>query len=184
MLSRDQAFKLVQDKVFKKNWIYHMLAVEAIMRGLASHFGEDEEEWGLVGLLHDIDFDCTEKAMERHGLDAEYILSGKVSENVIRAIKAHNYELIGVEPESRMDNSLIAADAISGLIIASALVMPSKRIDEVSVKTLMKKYRQKDFAKGADRNRIKFYGKLEICKEEFFEIALSSLKKIGNSLGL
>lgn len=184
MLSRGEALELLRSKVAKRNWFYHMLAVEAIMKGLASHLGEDEEKWGLLGLLHDIDFSETEKTPERHGLEAERMLKGKVSEDIIRAIKAHNSEYTGVNPESNMEKALIAADAVSGLIIATALVMPSKKISEVTVKTLEKKFKQKDFARGASRERIKIYEEIGIQREKFFEIALNSLKTISSSVGL
>jgi len=154
------------------------------MRGLEAYFREDEEQWGLVGLLHDIDFGRTEKTPERHGLDAEEILMGKVRDEVVKAIKAHNYEHTKIKPESRMEKALIAADAVSGLIIASALVMPSKKMDEVTVETLEKKFKKKDFAKGADRDRIEVYEELGITREKFLELALNSLKKISGSIGL
>ncbi|MEM2922581.1 MAG: HDIG domain-containing protein, partial [Candidatus Bathyarchaeia archaeon] len=92
MMDRESALALVQSYVSKRNWLYHMLAVEAIMRGLATHLGEDEEKWGLLGLLHDIDFGKTESTPESHGLEAERILSGKVPEDIIRGIKAHNHD--------------------------------------------------------------------------------------------
>ena len=184
MLSRDEALKLVESHVSKRNWIYHMLAVEAIMRGLAEHFGEDVEEWGLVGLLHDVDFGVTEKEAGRHGLEAEKILRGRVSEKMVKAIKAHNYEHTGVKPESLMEKALISSDALSGLIIASALVMPSRRMEEVTVETLAKKFKQKDFAKGADRERIRLYEIMGVPRDKFFELALDSLKKISQSIGL
>jgi predicted hydrolase (HD superfamily) len=184
MLTRKETLDLIKTKVLKKNWISHMLAVEAIMRGLAVYLEESEEKWGLLGLIHDIDFGETEKIPDKHGLKAEEILKGKVSEDIINAIKAHNYEYSGVKPESKIDKALIAADAISGLIIATALVMPSKRMEEITLKTLEKKYKKKDFAKGADRNRIRLYEELNIPREKFFEISLQSLKDISKSIGL
>lgn len=184
MLSREEALELVKRHVSKRNWIYHILAVEAIMKGLASYLGEDEEEWGLLGLLHDIDFEKTEKAPEKHALEAENILRGKISEKLIKAVKAHNYEYTKIDPESKMEKALIAADAISGLVIASALVMPSKKLEEVTVRTLEKKFKKKDFARGADRDRIRLHEEIEIPMEKFFEIALDSLKEISGSIGL
>ncbi len=184
MLSRMEALELVKANVSKRNWVFHMLAVEAIMRGLAAYFKEDEEEWGLLGLVHDIDFGITEKTPERHGSEAEEILKEKVSGDIIGAIKAHNHEYTGVRPESRMEKALIAADAVSGLIIASALVMPSKKIGEVTVKTLEKKFKQKDFARGADRGRIRLHEEIGLSSEKFFEISLESMNRISGSIGL
>ncbi|MGC8850210.1 MAG: HD domain-containing protein [Candidatus Bathyarchaeia archaeon] len=184
MLNRVEALELLKSKVSKRNWLYHMLAVEAVMRGLAAHLGQDEGKWGLLGLLHDVDFSETEATPERHGLEAEKMLEGKVPEDLIRAIKAHNAAYTGVEPLSIMEKALIAADAVSGLIIATALVMPSRKISEVTLKTLEKKFKQKDFAKGVDRGRISLHEELGIPREKFLEIALKSLKNIADSIGL
>lgn len=184
MMSREDALALVKEHVSKRNWINHMLAVEAIMKDLAERFGEDGEKWGLLGLLHDIDFEETENAPAHHGLRAEELLKGKVSEDIVKAIKSHNYDHTGVKPESRMEKALIAADAVSGLIVASALVMPSKKVDEVTVETLLKKFKQKDFARGVDRSRVGIHEEVELSREEFFELALNSMKKIGPLIGL
>ncbi len=184
MLDREAALSLVKSNVLKRNWVLHVLAVEAIMKGLARQLGEEEEKWGLLGLLHDIDFGQTEKNPKRHGLEAEKILAGKVSDEIIRAIKAHNQEYTGVPAVSKMEKGLIAADALSGLIIASALVMPSRKLEEVSVKTLEKKFRDKDFARGASRERINLHLELDMSEGDFFQIALDSLKEISDTLGL
>jgi putative nucleotidyltransferase with HDIG domain len=91
MLTRDEALSLVKKNVSKRNVVYHMLAVEAIMRSLAKHFGENEEVWSLIGLLHDIDYEKTEATPEKHSLLAEEILKGLVSDEMIKSIKTHNY---------------------------------------------------------------------------------------------
>ena len=182
-ISREEAENLVRKHIKKRNWFLHVLAVEAIMRGLARRLGEDEEIWGLTGLLHDIDFERTINTPERHGLEAEKILKGLVPEEVIQAIKAHN-SLTSIQPSTIMDKALIASDAVSGLIIASALVMPSKKLKEVRLETLVKKFKDKSFARGADRKRIMVCEELGLSREEFLELALESLKKISDRLGL
>jgi putative nucleotidyltransferase with HDIG domain len=184
MLTREEAVSLVKKNVSRRNIVFHMIAVEAIMRSLAKHFGEDEELWGLTGLLHDIDYEKIGDAWEKHGVLAGEILKGLVSEEVLRAIKAHNFERTGVTPESRMEKALICCDAISGLLVACALVMPSKKLAEVKVKTVKKKFKDKDFARGADRERIVFCEKIGVPKEKFFEIALDGLKKYAADIGL
>jgi len=184
MLTREEALNLVRKNVSKRNIVSHMIAVEAIMRGLARHFGEDEELWGLTGLLHDIDYERIGEAWERHGVLAGEILKGMVSEEVERAIKAHNFERTHVTPETRMEKALIACDAISGLMVACALVMPSKKLAEVKVKTVKKKFKDKDFARGADRERILFCEKIGVAKEKFFEIALDGLRDFAAEIGL
>jgi len=185
MLTREEALNLVKKNVTERNFVYHMLAVEAIMRSLAKHFGEDENLWGLTGLLHDIDYGKTEGTPEKHALLAEEILKEfVVPKEVIRAIKAHNYKYTQTKPETRMEKALIACDAISGLLVACALVMPSKKLADVRVETVTKKFNAKDFARGVDRNRILFCEEVGIPREKFFEIALSGLKNVSAEIGL
>ena len=184
MLKRKEALNLIKENVAKRNIVYHMIAVEAVMRSLARFLGEDEDLWGLTGLVHDIDYEKIGDAWEKHGVLAEEILNGMVSEEVIRAIKAHNFERTNVAPESRMEKGLIACDAISGLLVACALVMPSKKMAEVKTKTIKKKFKDKDFARGVNRERILFCEKIGVPKEKFFQIALDGLKKYAAKIGL
>jgi putative nucleotidyltransferase with HDIG domain len=184
MLTRDEALALVKKNAAKKNIVYHMFAVEAIMRNVAKHFGEDEEQWGLVGLLHDIDYERTEATPEKHSLITEEILKGLVPDELIKAIKTHNFRHTGIKPETRMEKALIACDAISGLLVACALVMPSKKLADVKVETVAKKFKDKDFARGADRERILICEDIGLSKEKFFEIALNGLNDIAAKIGL
>ncbi|MEM1539210.1 MAG: HDIG domain-containing protein [Candidatus Bathyarchaeia archaeon] len=184
MLTRENALTLVKRHVSKRNIFFHMLAVEAIMRSVAKHLGEDEEKWGLVGLLHDIDYEETEATPEKHSLKAEETLKGILSEELVRAIKAHNFKYTGIEPKNRMEKALIACDAVSGLLVACALVMPSKKLEDVKVETVAKKFKDKDFARGVDRERILLCEEIGISKEKFFEMALNGLKTIAKEIGL
>ena len=184
MLMREEAFNLVKKHISKRNILYHVLAVEAIMRSVAQHLGENEEKWGLVGLLHDIDYEKTEATPEKHSLIAEELLKGAVPEELIKAIKSHNFKHTGVKPENRMEKALIACDAVSGLLVACALVMPSKKLEDVKVETVAKKFKDKDFARGADRERILTCEEIGIPRDKFFEIALNGLKKIAAEIGL
>jgi len=184
MIDREEALKLVQEHVKTRNIYLHMIEVEAIMRALAKRFKADEELWGLTGLLHDIDYEYTKNDPSRHTLVAEEILGGKVSDEVLRAIKSHNHEYTGVEPRSPMEYALIASDGISGLIVACALVMPSKKLAEVKPKTILKKFKQKDFARRVRRDRIMMCEKLGLSLQEFAEISLEALKNISGELGL
>lgn len=184
-MNREEAISLIKENISNKNLFKHMLAVEAIMRNIAQYLGEDVEKWGMVGLIHDIDYEKTKDSPKIHGIIAtEKILKDKVDEEILRAIKSHNFENTGVEPETRMEKALIAADSISGLIVACALVMPSKKLEEVRVETVKNKFKQKDFARNCSRERILFCEKIGIDKEKFFEIALNALKKISDELGL
>lgn len=184
MISREEALTLVEEKVANKNLIKHMLAVEAIMRGLARRFSEDEELWGLTGLVHDVDYSLTESSPEKHTLVAENLLRGLVPEEVIRAVQAHNSEHTGVEPETRMEKALIAADSISGLLIACALVMPTRKLADVKLKTVMGKATAKDFARAVSRERMLKCEEIGLRPEEFHEITLKSLREISEELGL
>lgn len=184
MLSREEALNLVKKHAAKDNVIYHMLAVEATMRSVAKHFGEDENVWGLAGLLHDIDYEKTEANPEKHGLLAEEILKGLIPEEIIKAIKTHNSRHTGLNPETRMEKALIASDAVSGLLVACALVMPSKKLADVKVESVAKKFKDKDFARGAERERILVCEQLGIPRETFFEITLNGLKEVAHEIGL
>ena len=183
-MDRQEALELLKQHLKNQNLFKHCLAVEAIMRELARELGKDEEKWGLVGLLHDIDYEKTMDKPETHGVLAEEILKGKVDEEIIHAIKSHNFEHTGVVPSTDMEKALVAADALSGLLIACALVMPDKKLASVKVKTVKKKFKQKDFARRVNRNLILVCRHLGIDEEKFFEIGLRALQKIANELGL
>ncbi len=184
MVSRSDALRLVREHVGDKRLVKHMIAVGAIMRGLAEHFGEDADVWEVVGILHDIDYEYTRDRPELHGLKSAEILKGVLSDDLLDTIKAHNYERTGVEPSKRIDYALIAADAISGLIVACALVMPNKKLSEVKVKTVLKKFKSKDFARSVRRDKILFCEKLGLSLEEFVEIALRSMRNVAEKLDL
>ena len=184
MLDIARALEMVNRNVRKRNVVYHMLAVEAVMRGVAGFFGDDVEKWALVGLLHDIDYEKTETTPEKHGLLSEEMLKGAVSEETIRAIKTHNAAYTGVQPESRMEKALIASDAVSGLLVACALVMPSKKLVDVKIESVIKKFKDKDFARGADRTRIMVCEEIGIPRDKFLEMALEGLKVSASQIGL
>jgi len=184
VLNREEALSLVRSRITNRNWFLHMLAVEAIMRKLAEHLGENSELWGLAGLVHDLDFEEVGEDMKRHGTVSASILEGKVPEEIIHTIKAHNFEYTGVEPSTKLDKALIAADAASGLIIACALVMPSKKLSEVTVKSIAKKFKESSFARGVDRNRITLHKDLGIERDTFFQLSLEALQGIHQELRL
>ena len=183
-MNREDALGLIKEHITKENLLKHMYAVEAIMKGIAEYLNEDVEKWKLIGLIHDIDFEKTENTPEKHTLVAAEILDEKIEDDMIRAIKAHNYENVGIQPETNAEKALIAADAISGLIIACALMMPSKKLADVKVESIAKKFKQKDFARNCSRERILFCEQINIPRGKFFEISLKALKSISNELGL
>jgi len=182
MISREEALALVREKVNNKNLVKHSLAVEAGMRALARYFGEDEELWGLTGLLHDIDYGETAKDPERHGLVAPEILAPyDLPEEMIYAIKAHP----GHFPrESLLDKALFAVDPLTGLIVAATLMHPTRRIVNVDVPFVMRRFKEKHFARGAKREDIKTCEEFGVPLEKFIEIVLSGMKEIADELGL
>jgi len=185
MLTKKEALTLIKKNVTKRNSLYHMIAVEAIMKNLARHLNENENLWGLTGLLHDIDYEKTEGKPEKHGLLSEEILSNfDVPEEVIRAIKAHNFHHTHVKPQNTMEKALIACDAISGLLVACALVMPSKKLAEVKVDTVAKKFRDKSFARRVERERILFCEEFGIPRKTFYKIALNGLMTVSSEINL
>jgi len=185
MLTREEALGLVKKNVTKRNSVFHMLAVEAIMKGVANYLGENEELWQLTGLLHDVDYEKTEGNPEMHSVLSEKILSGfDVPQKVVRAIKAHNFFYSHVKPESVMEKALIACDAVSGLLAACALVMPSKKLAEVKVSSVVKKFKDKSFARGVDRERVLFCEEIGIPRKIFLKVSLDALKIVSFEIGL
>ena len=165
------------------NLIKHMIAVSSIMRSLARRLNEDEGLWEAVGLLHDIDYEMVGNDWDKHGLVSAEMIRDLLPEAALHAIKAHNPKT-GVGLESRLDIALIAADSLSGLIIATALMMPGKKIAEVRVKSLINKFKDRSFARGVDRNNILLCEKLGISLDDFFSLGLTALTALSEELGL
>lgn len=181
MISRDEALKILRENVSDPKLIKHMLAVEAIMRELASRLGEDVELWGLVGLLHDVDYQKTMNDFSKHGLIATEILKDLLPEEALDAIKSHN-EMTGFKCDSKLAKALKACDQLAGLIVATRLVMPGKTISEIKVKSLKKKFKAKDFARSVKRENIRLVEELGLTLVEFFEIGLKALRGIEDEI--
>ncbi len=184
MIKEAEAREMVKKNVTTENLRKHMYAVSSIMEKLAEEFGEDLERWKLVGLLHDVDYDETKDEPEKHAIRSAEMLEGELPEDCLRAIKAHNSLHTDIEPESKMAKSLIAADAVSGLIVATALVMPSSKLEEVRVESVLKKIDDSSFAKSIDRDRIRYCEKIGMETEEFVELSLGAVQDISERLGL
>ncbi len=195
MITRDKAYQLMIQMLQSKNLQKHGLAVEAIMRAWCGYLKQghpdlpkeefDEEEWAIVGLLHDADYELVEKDPTRHTLVTEEKLrSRNVSERIINGIKAH-HDGIKNSRDNLMEKSVYAADELSGLISAVALVRPDKKLSSVTVESVMKKFPQKSFAAGANREQILACEKeLSIPLKEFVGIALKAMQAIADELGL
>jgi putative nucleotidyltransferase with HDIG domain len=181
-LDRQEALDFVRSKVKNDRLIKHMLAVEAVMRALAGRLGEDAGRWGLAGLVHDLDYDETVKAPERHGrVGAEYLREMGVAEDITRAVESHAGH---IPRESPMDRALYAVDPLTGLIVAAALMHPSKSLGEVTTEFVLKRFKEKRFAAGADRDQIKLCADLGLELEEFVDIGLRAMQGISSELGL
>jgi predicted hydrolase (HD superfamily) len=193
MINRERVQQLL-DKYITTEWLkLHMRESEVIMRKLAKHFGENEELWGISGLLHDLDYDYVKKDPDRHVVEFDKILEmenleiGKdIPEEMYYAIKSHYEEhpKISQKRESKLDYSLSAAENISGFLVACALVQPDKKISSVGVESVMKKFKKKDFAKTVNRNLIYGIEKTGLSLEEFVQISLDALNEISDEIGL
>lgn len=182
MLGKGKALDLVKKYVAKENNIKHMIAVGGIMHSVATRLGEDAGRWELVGILHDIDFEVCSGPHD-HTVKAKDLLKDIVDAEVIEAIMAHNFENTKVPIDSRLKIGLVACDAASGLVLACTLVMPSRKIADVKIESLLKKFRSKDFAKGVSRERIMRCTELGISLEEFLALSLSGMNEVSNELG-
>jgi uncharacterized protein len=184
MITREEAFALLQKYLKDEKLIKHSLAVETIMREMAKKLGKDVELWGLTGLLHDLDYDYTDREPEKHANVTAQILEGLVPEKCINAIKAHNYKHTDYIPTTSIDKALIAVDAVSGLVIATALIIPSKKLVDVRLETLLDKFYDHSFAQGCNRSRIELCQDTGLDVEAFLALSLNSLKEIADELGL
>jgi len=183
-VTREEALDSIRANIENKNTIKHMLATEAIMRALARRFGEDEDEWGLTGLVHDIDMELTEGDMSTHSkLGADLARELGASEAMAHAILCHN-QAHGIPRDSRLDKALFCADPLTGLIVAAALVRPDKKLAGVEAKSVMKRYKEKSFAAGASREQIAQCAELGLELDQFIELGLAAMKGIASSLGL
>ena len=164
-----------------------MLSVEAAMRSYADRFGENADLWGVVGLLHDFDYErYPEVAANGHpNRGAEILREKGVDEIVVRAILAHAAEVTGAEPESSLEKALVAVDELTGFLVAVALVRPSKSILDVEVKSVKKKWKDKAFAAPVNREEIERRASLlGVALEEHMQIVLDAMKRSAAQLGL
>ena len=183
-MTREEALESVKANVENENSVKHMLATESIMRALAQRLGEDGEEWGLTGLLHDIDMELTEGDMSSHSrLGADLVREMGAGEAIAHAVLAHN-ETHGIPRETNLDKALFCADPLTGLITAAALVRPDKKLASVEVKSVRKRFKEKSFAAGASRENISTCSELGLELEEFLELGLKAMQGIASELGL
>lgn len=188
MIDRTKGLNLLNSHIKNKNLIRHGLAAEAAMKGLANHFNDNEDKWGLVGLLHDGDWEETTNDPSQHTKKMVTWLkvAGETDQEILDAILSHNYAHTGEnQPKNKLEWSIYTCDELTGFIVAVALITPDKKLASVTVDSVLRKFPSKSFAAGVHREQIKMCEeKLGIPLEKFIEIVLTSMQKISNDLGL
>lgn len=185
-ITREDALKLIEKYVTDVNMKKHLLATEVIMKALANKFGEDEKKWALTGLLHDLDYMETKSDFGRHGFRTIEILREEgydIPDDMAKAIVAHACHP-NWEPQTLLEKALYATDPLTGLIVAAALIHPTKKLSSIDTNFVIKRFREKRFAAGADRNQIKSCEDIGLALEEFIDIGLKAMLNIKEELGL
>ena len=182
--TRDETFSLLKEFNTNESLIKHALAVEAVMRFCARKHGEDEEKWGIIGLIHDLDY---EKYPEAHcEKTGEILMERGWPEEYIRAVVSHGWGICGdVEPQSLVEKTLFAIDELTGFVTACALVRPSKSVMDLKTKSVLKKWKQKSFAAGADRGVIeKGAHMLGIEIDALISDVIMGMREVAREIGL
>jgi putative nucleotidyltransferase with HDIG domain len=184
-ITRQEALSLLKRHIQNPNLIKHCLATEAVLTALADRLGGEREKWGLAGLLHDLDVEIVESDLSRHTYETEKILRGVgIDEEIIRAIKLHNEKALGEKRSEIFHHALAAGETITGLIIATTLVYPDKKIRSVKPKSVVKRMKEKSFAAGVDRDVVMECEKLGMDINEFAGVCLEAMQGIADELGL
>ena len=180
-ITREEAWALIQEYGSSENHIRHMVAVEAAMRAYARHFGEDEDLWGAIGLVHDFEYD---QFPDEHPHAGGRILSEKgYSEAIVNTVLSHGNT--GVPRDTAMAKALHAVDELTGLLVAVTLVRPSKDIRDVKIKSVRKKWKDKAFAAAVNRQEIELAAQaLDIDLWEHVSIVLEAMKGVASEIGL
>lgn len=183
-MQREEALNLMEKNIKQKNLRKHCLAVEAVMAELADYFDKDQHKWRLAGLLHDIDYEDTADQPEKHSLlGADMLEEMGMEDKIVNAVRAHN-GMHDLPRESLMAKALYAADPLTGLIVASALIHPDKKLESLDTEFILNRYSDNSFAKGADRDVIASCREMDLELEEFIKISLNAMQSISDDLGL
>ena len=184
-LDRQQALQLLHQYVRNEKMIFHCLASEAVMRGLARKLGRDEEKWGLAGLLHDLDVEITNAEPTIHGTQTEVLLKDyDISPEILDAIRMHNECSSGKERSTEFQYALAAGETITGLIFATTYVYPDRKLASVKPKSVVKRMKEKIFAASVRRENILECEKIGIPIEEFAAISIEAMLPIAEEIGL
>jgi len=183
MKNREYYLDLLHKHISNPKMIAHCIASEAILRALAKKFNENEDVWGIAGLLHDIDVEITEGDARKHAVVGADMLKDELPVDAVDAIKMHNEEATGMERSGLFQHALAAGETVSGLIFATALVYPDKKIASVKAKSVVKRMKEKKFAASVNRETILECEKIGIPIDEFVQLALDALKPIATEIG-
>ena len=184
-MTRDGALTLLKQYVKNERMLNHCYASEAVMSALARRLGNDEEKWAITGLLHDLDIELVDADLGRHGRETERILrENGVDAEVIDAIVMHNETVAGRKRETLFQHALAAGETITGLIVATTLVYPDKKLASVKPKSVVKRMKEKAFAASVNRDNIMECEAIGIPLNEFAEICIAAMNGISDQLGL
>ncbi len=184
-LTRDEGMRLLREYVKNERMLNHSLASEAVMKALARRLGQDEAKWGMAGLLHDLDVELVNADLNVHGLETEKILREKgVEPEIVEAILMHNETASGRQRDTVFQHALAAAETVTGLITATALVYPDKKLASVKPKSVVKRMKEKAFAASVNRDIIMECEKIGLSLDEFVGIALNAMTEIAPQLGM
>lgn len=183
--NRETALALLHQHVKNEKMIFHCLASEAVMRGLARRLGRDEEKWGLAGLLHDLDVETTNADAAIHGTQTEVLLKDyQVDEDILDAIRMHNEYSSGKERSTEFQYALAAGETITGLIFATTYVYPDRKLASVKPKSVVKRMKEKMFAASVKRENILECEKIGIPIDEFAALAIAAMLPSAEAMGL
>lgn len=186
MLTRAEVYKLVQENCSERLQL-HCREAEVIMRKVAAELHEDVEQWGITGLIHDLDFEKpeTQKDFTKHGiLIQEIVGKEKLPAEIWHAITSHNWDNTGVKKETKLDYALAACENMGGFIYAVALIYPDKKVASVKPKSITKRLKISGFARNVNREAIYGIEKAELTLDRFVEISLQAMQEIAPEIGL
>ena len=184
-ITREKALELLHQYIQNPNMIKHCLASEAVLGALADHLGEDREKWAMAGLLHDLDVELTHADLNIHGTESVTILQEHHGDpEIIEAVRLHNEISCQDKRSTRFHHALAAGETITGLITATALVYPDKKLASVKSKSIVKRMKEKAFAASVNREIIRECEKIDIPLPEFAELALKAMQSVSDDLEL
>jgi len=184
-ITREKALELVNEYIKNPNMLKHCLASEVVLGAVAERLGEDKEKWAIAGLLHDLDVEITHADPKMHGLKTVEMLEQQgVDPEIVEAIGLHNEEACQEKRSKKFHYALAASETITGLIVATTLVYPDKKLASVKPRSIVKRMKEKAFAASVNRDIIRECEQIGIPLPEFAELALNAMRGISDDLGL